>query len=58
MTDWSSTPPLVLVAFPALSNHHSLIDKYVAYTYTMNYSCFHPLLFLSPYLQEMSSVLE
>jgi len=44
--------------FSALSDHHLLIDIHVAYTYTMNYSCFHPLLFLSAYLQEISSVLE
>jgi len=49
-------PPLVLVTFhlvpfplPAPLNHHpSLI-----YTYTINDSCFHPLLFLVPYLPEI-----
>jgi len=61
MTDWHSTPPLVLGAFnfdrsPSPQNHYpSLI-----YTpmYTINDSCFHPLLFLSPYLPEILSVLE
>jgi len=62
MTDWRSNPPLVLVASTLIPSPCPFESPpphiHVAYTYTMNYSCFHPLPFLSTYLQEISSVLE
>jgi len=63
MTDWRSTHPLVLGAFtldpaPSPRNHHPLIDIRLGLGYTLNDSCFHPLLFLYPYLQEIASLFE
>jgi len=53
-------PPLVLGALtldPAPCPSESPTPS-LTYTYTKNDSYFHPLLFLSPYLPEIFSVLE
>jgi len=53
--------PLVLVAFtlvPSPCPIESPPPPSLIYTYTINDSCFHPLVFLSPYFPEIASVLE